>query len=119
MKESTTRFISAQVLLALEYLHSQRIVYRDMKPENILLDGDGYVKLTDFGLSKENVSPGETLRSFCGSPAYISPEILNGEGASMSTDVYGLGCVIYEMLTGSPPFLCQDVASLYQAIKTQ
>lgn len=76
-----------------------------MKPENILLNSDGYIKITDFGLSRDNVKEGEQLRSFCGSPAYISPEILRGEGASVKTDVYGLGCVLYEMITGNPPFM--------------
>lgn len=80
-----------------------------MKPENILIDSEGYIKITDFGLSRESVHENELLRSFCGSPAYISPEILRREGASKKTDIYGIGCVMYEMLTGNPPFMSSDI----------
>lgn len=72
LSESTARFVVAQLILAIQYLHQNRILYRDMKPENILIGNDGYIRLTDFGLSKEN----NFSMSFCGSPAYLSPEML-------------------------------------------
>ena len=72
LNEKTARFVIAQLILAIQYLHENRILYRDMKPENILLANDGYIRLTDFGLSKEN----NFSMSFCGSPAYLSPEML-------------------------------------------
>lgn len=90
----------AQIILALEYLHNHNILYRDLKPENILIAKDGYIRLTDFGLSKENCF----AMSFCGSPAYLSPEMLEKKGVGFSTDIYGIGCVLFEMLTGEPPF---------------
>lgn len=68
----------AELILALEHLHSKNILYRDMKPENILLDGDGHIKLADFGLSKDNVA--DKTKSFCGSPAYLAPEVLGQKG---------------------------------------
>lgn len=72
LNEKTSRFVIAQLILAIQYLHENRILYRDMKPENILIANDGYIRLTDFGLSKEN----NFSMSFCGSPAYLSPEML-------------------------------------------
>lgn len=91
LKESTARFVIAQLILAIEYLHKEGILYRDLKPENILIGRDGYIRLTDFGLSRENSFAG----SFCGSPAYLSPEMLEKKGVGASSDIYGIGCVLY------------------------
>lgn len=103
-----TRFYAAQIFLALQYLHSKNIIYRDLKPENVLIDGDGYVKITDFGLSKTNVSTDDGAESFCGTPEYLAPEVLLRKGYGKSVDWWSFGSIIYEMLTGTPPFYEQN-----------
>jgi serine/threonine protein kinase len=95
-------------LLGLEYIHSKGIVYRDLKPENVLLDIDGHIKLADFGLSKHLSSLNDLTNSFCGSPEYMSPEMLIGQGHGFAVDYYSLGAILYEMLTGLPPFYSTD-----------
>ena len=75
--EKESRFYISELILAVEHLHENNIVYRDLKPENILLDYEGHVKLADFGLSKDNIGKNDLTKSFCGSPAYLSPEMLN------------------------------------------
>lgn len=116
--ETVARFYCAEVLLALEYLHSLDIVYRDLKPENILLDRSGNVMLADFGLAKENVNVMNPATTFCGSPAYLAPEILDKEGSEKAADVYAFGVLLYELLAGSPPFYSDDLDSLYRNIRT-
>ena len=96
MTESACRFYIAQLLLAINYLHRNKILYRDLKPENILIGRDGYIRLADFNLSKEN----DFSMSFCGSPAYLSPEMLEKKGVGFEADIYGIGCVLYEMMVG-------------------
>lgn len=92
-------------MLALEALHRAGIIYRDLKPENLLLDGDGHLKVSDFGLSKKGVEePGQLTYSICGTPEYIAPEILsNDHGHTASVDWWSLGVLFYEMFTGRPP----------------
>lgn len=85
-----------------------------MKPENILLDGEGHVKLADFGLSKDNVT--DKTKSFCGSPAYLAPEVLGQKGGCKESDWYGVGMVMYECLVGQSPFFNDDIQVLYQNI---
>ena len=80
--EETAKFFTAEIALALEYIHSKKIVYRDLKPENILIDDEGHVKLTDFGLAKENIGSLNSANTFCGSPAYIAPEMLGRDGVT-------------------------------------
>mmetsp|Transcript_41323 Transcript_41323/g.56112 ORF Transcript_41323/g.56112 Transcript_41323/m.56112 type:complete len:129 (+) Transcript_41323:332-718(+) len=87
-EEEEAQFFIAEILLAIEYLHKENIVYRDLKPENILIDGDGHVILADFGLAKDHFKDGSLAMSFCGSPAYLAPEMLEGKGVSKMTDVY-------------------------------
>lgn len=115
--ESVAKFYIAETILAVEYLHSLDIVYRDLKPENILLDRAGHVRLADFGLAKENVNPLNPAMSFCGSPAYLAPEMLSKSGSEKSADVYGIGAILYELLTGLPPFYSDNIKELFRNIK--
>lgn len=106
--EQTARFYLAEITLALEHLHSCGIIYRDLKPENILLDKDGHVKLTDFGLCKEALEDGETTHTFCGTVEYMAPEVLLRSGHAKSVDWWSLGAVMFDMLTGGPPFTASN-----------
>jgi serum/glucocorticoid-regulated kinase 2 len=116
LKEEQALFYFCEILLGLEHLHANGIVYRDLKPENILLDLDGHIVLTDFGLSKKDMKRKSRTYSFCGSPEYISPEMLRNEGHGMSVDFYSLGVLLYEMLTGLPPFYDPEHSSMYRKI---
>ena len=115
--EIVAKFYIAEIILAIEYLHSLDIVYRDLKPENILLDRAGHIRLADFGLAKENVNPLNPAMSFCGSPAYLAPEVLSKTGSEKSADIYGIGAIMYEMLSGMPPFYSDSIKELFRNIK--
>jgi len=112
--EETARFYAASVVLAFEYMHSKNIIYRDLKPENLLLDNDGYLKVTDFGFAKELLS-GRTW-TLCGTPDYLAPEIVAGKGHGKGVDWWTLGVFIYEMLASYPPFYDEDPMKTYAKI---
>lgn len=116
--ENRARFYAAEIILAISYVHSLDIIYRDLKPENVLLDAQGHIRLTDFGLSKEGISNSSSgANSFCGTPEYLAPEILNRQGHGRAVDWWSLGALLYEMLTGLPPFYCQDRERLFEKIR--
>ena len=96
-----------------EYMHSKNIVYRDLKPENLLIDGQGYLKLTDFGFAKVVESRTYTL---CGTPEYLAPEILQNKGHSKPVDWWTLGILTFEMIAGIDPFNAEDPMSIYGKI---
>lgn len=101
--DQTAAFYVACVILALDYLHTRGVIYRDLKPENLLLDSSGYVKLTDFGFAKQLVGE-ERAWTFCGTPEYVSPEIITNKSHDQRADVWSLGILVFELLTGAPPF---------------
>lgn len=101
--EEWAKFFFCEILAALEYLHCRNIVYRDLKPENVMLDCEGHIKLIDFGLSKQLSSKHEYTFSFCGSSKYLSPEMQSGEAHNLTLDYYSLGMFLYEMLSGHIP----------------
>lgn len=88
--EDRAKFYAAEILLALECLHNNRVIYRDLKPENVLLDNSGHIKLTDFGLSKIKQTESEVTYTFCGTPEYLAPEIVRGEGYGKEIDFWAL-----------------------------
>ena len=102
--EDRARIYVSEILLALEYLHKKDIIFRDLKPDNVVLDNDGHALLTDFGLSKEGVYDNQGAKSFCGSLAYLAPEMIRRTGHGKSVDWYLLGVLLYEMLVGVPPY---------------
>lgn len=106
--EDTAAFYLSEITLALEHLHQQGIIYRDLKPENILLDYRGHIKLTDFGLCKEAIEDGVVTHTFCGTIEYMAPEILTRTGHAKAVDWWSLGALMFDMLTGSPPFTAEN-----------
>jgi len=114
--EAQTRFYACQIVLAIEALHKNNIIYRDLKPENVLLDKEGYAKITDFGLSKTNVVQNDA-KSICGTPEYLAPEVVSLLKYGKPVDWWTVGCIIFEMITGLPPFYKNNRKELFEGIK--
>ncbi|CAH2319994.1 kinase C zeta type isoform X1 [Pelobates cultripes] len=104
LPEEHARFYAAEICIALNFLHERGIIYRDLKLDNVLLDAEGHIKLTDYGMCKEGLGPGDTTSTFCGTPNYIAPEILRGEEYGFSVDWWALGVLMFEMMAGRSPF---------------
>jgi len=112
--EPTARFYAACVISAFEHMHSKDIIFRDLKPENLLLDSEGYLKVTDFGFAKK-IASGKTW-TLCGTPEYLSPEIVGNKGHGKGVDWWTVGILIFEMLSGFTPFYHEDSMQMYQLI---
>ena len=113
-EDADGKFYFCEILLGLEYLHSQQILYRDLKPENCLLDDEGHIRLTDFGLSKDNLTNSALFTSFVGTAGYLSPEMVARQGHGLPLDYYCLGCLLYCLLTGSLPHYEGDYKVMIQ-----
>nr|XP_012146179.1 PREDICTED: serine/threonine-protein kinase N isoform X3 [Megachile rotundata] len=109
-------FYSACVVLGLQYLHESRIIYRDLKLDNLLLDTEGYVKIADFGLCKEGMGYGDRTGTFCGTPEFLAPEVLTDTSYTRAVDWWGLGVLIFEMLVGESPFPGDDEEEVFDSI---
>ncbi|KAL7931091.1 kinase-like domain-containing protein [Trichoderma chlorosporum] len=120
-EEQVARFYAAEIVLVLEYLHERQggVAYRDLKPENLLLDQDGHIKLVDFGFAKrlgyKDDRPVETY-TLCGTPEYLAPEVIHNKGHTTAVDWWALGILIFEFLTGYPPFWHQNPIEIYKQI---
>ncbi|KAM9306838.1 serine/threonine-protein kinase N2 [Pholidichthys leucotaenia] len=114
--EKQARFYSSCVLLGLEFLHQNKIVYRDLKLDNLLMDADGFVRIADFGLCKEGMGHGDRTSTFCGTPEFLAPEVLTDNSYTRSVDWWGLGVLIYEMLVGESPFPGDDEEEVFDSI---
>lgn len=109
-------FYAACVVLGLQYLHDNKIIYRDLKLDNLLLDADGFVKIADFGLCKEGIGFGDTTGTFCGTPEFLAPEVLTQALYTRAVDWWGLGVLIFEMLVGESPFSGDSEEEVFDSI---
>jgi len=117
--EQRAKFYAAEISLGLQFLHKHKIVYRDLKLDNVLLDFEGHCKIADFGMCRENTSNENKASTFCGTPDYIAPEILSSRRYSFGVDWWSLGVLLYEMLLGQSPFHGSDEEQLFTSIKTK
>ena len=116
-KINNLKLFFAEVILAFEHIHKHNTVYRDLKPENIILDETGHIKVCDFNLAKNGITKGKRALSFCGSPMYLSPDMLSGKGVDQRCDIYGIGLIMYELVSGFPTFNADDIDTLYKDIR--
>eukprot|EP00041_Stephanoeca_diplocostata_P016716 m.330213 g.330213 ORF g.330213 m.330213 type:complete len:469 (-) comp20457_c2_seq1:2840-4246(-) len=114
--EDRARFYIGEISLAVKYLHSSGIIYRDLKLENLMLDREGHIKITDFGLCKEDVNYGDSTTTFCGTPEYLAPEVIEDSDYGRAVDWWGVGVVMYEMISGMLPFRSRDHEELFGLI---
>ncbi|PAV61198.1 hypothetical protein WR25_06836 isoform B [Diploscapter pachys] len=114
--EGRARFYAAEVTCALQFLHRNEVIYRDLKLDNILLDAEGHCRLADFGMCKEGINKDNLTSTFCGTPDYIAPEILQELEYGVSVDWWALGVLMYEMMAGQPPFEADNEDDLFEAI---
>eukprot|EP01065_Artemidia_motanka_P004640 TRINITY_DN12208_c0_g2_i2.p1 TRINITY_DN12208_c0_g2~~TRINITY_DN12208_c0_g2_i2.p1 ORF type:complete len:612 (+),score=171.79 TRINITY_DN12208_c0_g2_i2:92-1837(+) len=112
--EARAKFYTAEIALAIAHLHEKGVIYRDLKPENLVLDHEGHITLTDFGLAK--IECRGTTYTFCGTPEYMAPELVTKQGHTNAVDWWSLGIFLYEMVVGIPPFYSQNVSQMYQLI---
>ncbi|NXI55192.1 PKN2 kinase, partial [Chloroceryle aenea] len=114
--EHMAQFYTACVVLGLQFLHEKKIIYRDLKLDNLLLDAEGFVKIADFGLCKEGIGFGDRTNTFCGTPEFLAPEVLTDISYTRAVDWWGLGVLIYEMLVGEAPFPGDDEEEVFDSI---
>lgn len=115
MSAEVGRFYVSEVVLVLEYLHGESVMHRDLKPENVLIGADGHIKVTDFGTAKRTE---ERSFSFCGTAEYLAPEVVMRKGHGAAVDWWAVGILLYELLTGKPPFQAATPYALYTSILT-
>lgn len=105
LPDSLARFYTAEIVAGMQHLHSRGIIHRDLKPENLLLTHDGHIKITDFGTAKDERSPPEAAKTaFVGTAEFVSPEVLRDREASVGADLWAMGCIIFQLVTGRTPF---------------
>jgi len=117
--EDRTRFYAAEIVSALGYLHKRGIIYRDLKLENLLLDKHGHIKMVDFGLCKDEIFGSKLTGTFCGTPSYLPPEVIRSSQYGRAVDWWGLGIVMFEMLTGQLPFYHEERKVMFRLICTE
>eukprot|EP01137_Pigoraptor_chileana_P000721 Opistho-2@37340 len=116
LTEPHARFYASEIVLALRFLHGHAVIYRDLKLDNVLIAGDGHVRLTDFGMCKEGIAYGERTTTFCGTPNYIAPEVIRDPDYGHAVDYWALGVLLFEMVVGRSPFDARAEDELFEAI---